>query len=82
MFGIGMPELIASSREEYEAIALRLAANPAELAALKQKLAAQRLTAPLFDTPRFARHVEAAYKEMHARAQAGLTPDHIVVKPL
>ena len=79
---IGMPELIASSREEYEAIALRLAANPAELAALKQKLAAQRLTAPLFDTPRFARHVEAAYKEMHARAQAGLTPDHIVVKPL
>jgi protein O-GlcNAc transferase len=36
-----------------------------------------RLTTPLFDTRRFTRHIEAAYTAMHARHQAGLTPDLI-----
>ena len=34
------------------------------LAALKQKLEANRKTTPLFDTARFTRNMEAAYEKM------------------
>jgi predicted O-linked N-acetylglucosamine transferase (SPINDLY family) len=35
---------------------------------LREKLAASRATAPLFDTVRFARNLEAAYAQMLAAA--------------
>jgi predicted O-linked N-acetylglucosamine transferase (SPINDLY family) len=60
----GMTELITSSLEAYEACALRLARNTPELIALREKLSRGRDTAPLFDTPLFARHLEAAYLRM------------------
>ena len=47
------------------------------MAALKAKLAASRLTTPLFDPPSFTRHIEAAYTAMVERYQAGQPPDHI-----
>jgi len=62
---------------EYEALAVELATNPPRLAQIRQKLLANRLAAPLFDTPRFARQIEAAYVEMHERWLAGRAPDHI-----
>jgi predicted O-linked N-acetylglucosamine transferase (SPINDLY family) len=71
---IGMPELIAPSLEAYEALALAIARDPARLAALKTKLAAKRLTAPLFDAERFRRHIERAYETMMERARAGQAP--------
>src|SRR4029077_1308498 len=52
---VGVPELIASSLEEYEALALELAGNPTMLTDLKAKLARNREKYPLFDTPRFTR---------------------------
>jgi len=61
---IGLPELITENLQDYENLALALARNPARLAALKQKLDANRLTAPLFDTARFTRNLEAAYEKM------------------
>ena len=64
----GLPELITESAEEYEALALALARDPARLRALRDKLAANRATAPLFDTPRLARDLEAAYIQMLAAA--------------
>lgn len=76
---IEMPELITRTQEEYEAKAIELAKNPALLGQLKQKLARNRLNTPLFDTPLFTRHIEAAYKEMYARYQDDLLPDHIYV---
>ena len=60
----GMPELITHSLQEYEALALRLARHPAELAAVRDKLARNRETTALFDTPAFARNLEAAYLQM------------------
>ena len=71
---IGLPELIASSLDEYEALALALAHDPARLAALKAKLAANRTTAPLFDAGRFCRHIERAYETMMEIARAGEAP--------
>jgi len=60
----GLPELIAESAEDYEALALALAREPARLKALRDKLAVNRATAPLFDTPRLARDLEALYRGM------------------
>jgi len=62
----GLPELITETAQEYEVLALALARDPARLKALRAKLAANRATAPLFDTPRLARDLEAAYRAMHS----------------
>jgi predicted O-linked N-acetylglucosamine transferase (SPINDLY family) len=79
---VGLPELITHSAEEYEALAVELALHPEKLKAIKQKLARNRLTMPLFNTPLYTRHLEAAYEAMYQRYQAGLPPDHIAVAPI
>lgn len=76
---VGLPELITASLDGYEALALRLARNPDELAAIREKLAENRLTKPLFDTPRFARNLEAAYKEFWRLYLAGEAPRMVEV---
>jgi len=49
------------------------------LAAIKDKLANNRLKTPLFDTQLVTRHIEAAYTAMYERYRANLPPDHIYV---
>ena len=71
---VGLPELVTSSLEEYEALALRLARDPTFLAGLRARLANNRLTCPLFDTARFTRNLEEAYCQMHQRWVEGLAP--------
>lgn len=71
---IGLPELITTNLEEYEARARSLAVQPEELRSLRDKLSANRSTAPLFDTPRFTWHIESAYSLMWERHQQGLSP--------
>ncbi|MHC4558799.1 MAG: O-linked N-acetylglucosamine transferase, SPINDLY family protein, partial [Planctomycetota bacterium] len=76
---IGLPELITGSLEEYEALAVRYAHNPDELQAIRERLATNRLTEPFFDTPRFVRNLEKAYKEMWRNFLAGEGPRQIEV---
>jgi len=76
---VGLPELITSTEEAYQDLAIELASDPQKLAAIKQKLASNRLTKPLFDTLFFTRSIEAAYEEMYRRHQSGLAPDHIFI---
>ncbi len=64
-----MPELIAESQADFEKLALRLALEPETLAALRRKLAGKRFSAPLFDTARTTRAVEAAYRIMLDKKQ-------------
>jgi predicted O-linked N-acetylglucosamine transferase (SPINDLY family) len=81
----GLPELVTTSLDEYEATALRLAQNPAELAALRARLAANRDTCPLFDTPRYVRHLERAYELMWEAGPGEAWPHDappLVVEPL
>lgn len=68
---VGLPELIVTSLADYEALAVRLATNPALLGPIRDRLVAQRLTTPLFDTERFTRNLEAIYLKMWQRTQAG-----------
>ena len=71
---IGMPELMTHSLQEYEELAVWLATHPVELAALREKLAYNRLRTPLFDTERFAQHLERAYELMWDRYSHNLPP--------
>ena len=76
---IGLPELITHSLEDYEALALKLATTPDALADIKARLARNRTTYPLFDTARFCRHLESAYKTMWEIQQRGEPPRNITV---
>lgn len=76
---IGVPELVASSLAEYEAIALRLARDRDLLAALTARVRDGRLTSPLFDTERTTRAIESAYSTMWERHLAGLPPESFTV---
>jgi protein O-GlcNAc transferase len=64
LHAIGLPELVTHSPEAYEALALRLACEPALLDGVRRKQAANIGSAALFNTKRFARHIEAAYARM------------------
>lgn len=81
LHAIGLAELITVTDEDYEARALAFALDPAKHLRLKQKLAANRRTHPLFDTARFAKDIERAYGAMWQRLVAGQPPDHIVIAP-
>ncbi len=74
---IELPELITSTMLQYEDLAVRLATNPALMAAIREKLARNRQIAPLFDTARFTRHLESAYTRVYERYLADLPPDHV-----
>jgi predicted O-linked N-acetylglucosamine transferase (SPINDLY family) len=76
---LGMPELIAGSLGEYEAMALDLARRPEQLHSLKHRLRDARSTMPMFDTDRFRRHLESAYTEMYGRARRGGEPASFTV---
>jgi predicted O-linked N-acetylglucosamine transferase (SPINDLY family) len=75
----GLSELITVTQEEYEALAIGLAKNPQKLSGIKFKLADNRLTTPLFDTPLFTKDLEAAYIKMMDRYRDDLQPDHISI---
>ena len=77
---INLPELITNTPEEYEALAIELATNSDKLKLIKDKLASNLSTAPLFDTKRFTKNIESAYTQMYERSQKGLEPAHIYVE--
>lgn len=64
----GLPELVTHSADEYEKLALMLARDPARLTALRERLAANHATAPLFDTAALARNIEAACLKLLEKA--------------
>jgi len=71
---VSLGELITHSLEGYEALALNLAKHPSRLRSLRERLARDRTTEPLFDTGRFARNIAAAYATMWHRYQRGQRP--------
>jgi predicted O-linked N-acetylglucosamine transferase (SPINDLY family) len=74
---INLPELITYTRSEYEALAIELATDPIKYKTIKDKLAANKFTTPLFDMPLSTKHIEDAYTKMYDRYQNDLSPDHI-----
>ena len=76
---VGLQGMIAPSMAAYESMALELAGDAAKLQSVKDKLNANRLTAPLFDIALTTKHLEQAYEHMHGRHLKGLKPESFKV---
>jgi len=76
---VGLPELVTHSIADYEALALALAQDPARLVGLRARLAADRLSSPLYDTDRFRIAIEAAYLHMMEISCARRAPESFTV---
>jgi predicted O-linked N-acetylglucosamine transferase (SPINDLY family) len=61
---IGLPELVADSQELYVRLASDLAHDSGRLGELRSTLRQRMAQSPLMDAPRFARNIEAAYRQM------------------
>jgi len=61
---LGLPELVASSEQEYIRIATELAHDAGRRRKMRSTLRDRMQASPLMDAPRFARNVEAAYRTM------------------
>jgi predicted O-linked N-acetylglucosamine transferase (SPINDLY family) len=61
---IGLSELVADSEQTYVQLASGLASDVARLSQLRSTLRQRMQRSSLMDAPRFARNVEAAYRQM------------------
>jgi predicted O-linked N-acetylglucosamine transferase (SPINDLY family) len=77
---VNLPELITTTQEQYESLAIELATHPEKLKSIKDKLASNLPTAPLYDTPLFTKYLESAYMTMIDRYHKGLALEHIYVE--
>ncbi len=77
----GVPELATRSLQDYEALALRLAQDPAELARVKAQIASASQSYSLFDTQGFCFNLEAAYTAMWRDKELGGAQDALSAHP-
>jgi predicted O-linked N-acetylglucosamine transferase (SPINDLY family) len=75
---VGLPELIAHSLEEYEALARKIARDTDVARGIAKKLEA-RASSRLFDTAGSTRNLEAAYEAMRERVARGEPPADFAV---
>ena len=74
---VGMPELITENEIDYEELILELATNPDKLKKIKDKLATNRLTKPLFDTETYTKDLENSYHKAYLNYLKGNNPQNI-----
>lgn len=74
---LGTPELIASSYEEYEDIAVRLGSDREYLKAIRAKVWQARTDSHLFDVKLYVNNLEGLFIRMWKRYELGEEPDHI-----
>jgi predicted O-linked N-acetylglucosamine transferase (SPINDLY family) len=79
---VGLSELVTQCAEDYESIAVDLAARPGACAAISAGLLRARSEAALFDTRRFSRHLESAFETMWRRQVNGDAPAGFDVVPI
>jgi hypothetical protein len=76
---MGLPELVALDQDDMVRIAKRVGTDAGYRTHLRDNVAANRMTAPLFDTARYTRDFESAVELIVQRHRSGLAPDHIDV---
>lgn len=72
---VGLPELITTNPQQYEERAVHLATHPEELARVRDLLAHNRQSTPLFNTERQVQKIEQIYQHVWRRHLAGLAPE-------
>jgi predicted O-linked N-acetylglucosamine transferase (SPINDLY family) len=80
LHAVGLPELVTHDMAHYKERALELAVQHEELAGLRARLASNRNTSPLFDTRRFCRNLELAYRQMWLQYERGEAPSTFKVE--
>ncbi len=76
---LGMGELVAQDWDGYRQLARALARDPERRAELRRRLEAARFRSPLYDTARFARNLEKAYRTMWERFRSGAPVERLEV---
>ena len=76
---VGLPELIAFTREQYENLAIDYALTPEKLNISKSKLKINLLCSPLFNSSLFTKNLEEAYVKIYDRFHDNLKPDHFTI---
>ena len=79
LHAINLPELITKNKKDYEALALELATKPKKLSIIKEKLAVNRLSQPLFNTEQYTKFLEDGYKQAYQNYLIGHDPQNIIV---
>jgi predicted O-linked N-acetylglucosamine transferase (SPINDLY family) len=64
---LGMPELVANNAKHFVQIAAELAGDLERLSGLRSSLRERLERSPLMDETRFARNIEATYRQMWRR---------------
>lgn len=82
LHSVGLSDLITYTLADYESQLLALVSNPTELDRIRKQLAENVSHAPVFDTPRFTRHLEKGLQMVTKRQRAGLKAEHIWVPPI
>ena len=77
---VNLPELITTSLENYESLAIKLATNPEEFKSLKDKLINNLPTSTLFNTQLFTKYLESTYIEMYEKYLKGNDPEDIYLE--
>jgi predicted O-linked N-acetylglucosamine transferase (SPINDLY family) len=80
LLAAGLPDFVVDSLADYEGVALSLARDPARLAEARARLSDHHAKLPLFDTGRFARHLELAYRTMCTMSARGEKPRGFAVE--
>lgn len=76
---VGLPELITTSVQAYEELAVQLASDRGSSSALRMRLQAHLPASELFAPERFTRHLESAYEMIVRRWRQGQAAEHVVV---
>ena len=77
---IDLPELITTSSETYEKLALDLSTNPEKLKIIKEKLKVNLKNKPLFNTKLFTKHFENGLEQVFKNYIDRNSPKNIFVK--
>ena len=62
---MGLPELITTTTEQFEALAIEFGKSPQKLQTIKNKIEFNRESAPLFDTPSYTKDIESVYLNIY-----------------
>jgi len=75
-----LPELIAADIPTYEELAVSLARDRERLTEVRTRIATRRKDVALFDTARWVKNLEKAYKVMRGTYRGGQSPREIVIE--
>jgi protein O-GlcNAc transferase len=76
---VGLSELVTTTEVDYEALIIELATNSNKLKVIKDRLADNRLTQPLFDTKRYTRNFESGLQKVYDLYFNGEVPQDVWV---